>query len=332
MAKTKIKNQKEIIEIARRLKRGKKKIVTYNGSFDILHLGHVKSLEEAKGQGDVLIVPINSDRSVRAYKGPNHPIIPQNERAQMLSALACVDYVVVFDEINPKEILGKIKPDIHCHGADWGKDCVERSVVEENGGRIYILKKVPGLSTSGLVKKILDVYSRKEARAIFLDRDGTINFNEPGYVHKIKDFKFTPGALGALKNLSKTDYKIIIVTNQSGIGRGFFTEKDLTILHTWMLKQFKKEKIRIDKIYYCPHTAQDNCPCRKPKIGMLKKAVDDFGINLSKSWIVGDSEREVEMGKEANLRTIFLGKKSSIKPHYQTENLAQAIRIILAQL
>lgn len=329
--KNKIKTLKEIVEISQAFKKNKKKIVTYNGSFDILHLGHIKSLEEAKEQGDVLIVPLNSDKSVRIYKGPNHPIVSQKERAQTLAALSCVDYVVIFDEINPKEILNKIKPDIHCHGSDWGKDCVEKETVESNGGKIYILKTVPGLSTTGLLKKIMNVYSKPETRAVFLDRDGTINFNEPGYVHKIKDFKFTPGALTALRKLSQTNYKIIIVTNQSGIGRNLFTKKDLEILHRWMLGEFRKEKIRIDKIYYCPHIAQDNCSCRKPKIGMLKEAVKDFGVNLSKSWIVGDSEREVQMGKEANLRTIFLGKKSAIKPHHQVENLAEAIRVILNQ-
>lgn len=328
---TKVKSQKEIINIAGRIKRDGEKIVTYNGSFDILHLGHIRSLEEAKKQGDILIVPLNSDRSVRAYKGPNHPIVSQKERAETIAALSCVDYVVIFDEINPKAILDKIKPNIHCHGKDWGKDCVEKDVVEKNGGRIHILKTVPGLSTSNLVKKIRDVYSKPETRAVFLDRDGTINFNEPGYVHKIKDFRFIPGVISALKKLSQTDYKLIIVTNQSGIGRGLFTEKDLKTLHQWMLGRFKKEKIRIDKIYYCPHVNEDRCACRKPKIGMLESAVKDFGVNLSKSWIVGDSDRETQMGKEANLRTIFLGSKSLIKPHYRVGNLAEAVEIILAR-
>jgi len=329
--RTKIKTQKEIVAIARRLKKNKKKIVTYNGSFDILHLGHIKSLQEAKQQGDVLIVPLNSNKSVRGYKGPNHPIVSQEERAQTLAALSCVDYVVIFDEINPKEILNKIKPDIHCHGADWGRDCVERETIEKNGGRIHILKWTPGLSTSNLIKKIVATAANPDVKAVFLDRDGTINFNEPGYVHTIKDFKFIPGVLSALRKLSRTDYKIIIVTNQSGIGRGFFTERDLKILHQWMLEQFKKAKIRIDKIYYCPHVSEDNCSCRKPKIGMLEMAVKDFGINLSKSWIVGDSEREVQMGKEANLRTIFLGKKSAIKPCYRVKNLAEAVKVIFAR-
>jgi len=155
----KLKNQKSIIGIVSNLRKQGKKIVTYNGSFDILHLGHVKSLQEARKQGDVLIVPLNSDKSIKGYKSPKRPIIPQSQRAQMLAALSCVDYVVIFNELNPIKILDKIKPDIHCNGADYGKNCIEKDIVEKNGGRIYILKWIPGLSTSKIINKILDAYS-----------------------------------------------------------------------------------------------------------------------------------------------------------------------------
>src|SRR3989344_2496290 len=110
---TKIKSQEEIIKLARILKKQGKKVVTCNGSFDILHFGHVKSLEEAKQQGDILFVLLNSDCSVRSYKGPNHPINSEKERAGILSAEKYVDHIVIFNEINPKNILKKIKPDIH---------------------------------------------------------------------------------------------------------------------------------------------------------------------------------------------------------------------------
>lgn len=156
----KIKSQKSIVEIVKDLKKKKKKIVTYNGSFDILHLGHVKSLQEAKKQGDVLIVPLNSDKSIKIYKSSKRPIIPQSQRAQMLAALSCVDYVVIFNETTPIKILDKIKPHIHCNGADYGKNCIEKDIVEKNGGKIYILKWLPGLSTSKIVQKILEVHSK----------------------------------------------------------------------------------------------------------------------------------------------------------------------------
>lgn len=324
----KIKSQKEIVGLAGSLKRKGKTVVTYNGSFDLLHLGHLRSLQEAKSQGDVLIVLLNSDKSVKGYKGPNRPIVSQLERAQMLAALECVDYVVIFDEINPKRILAEIKPDIHCNGSDWGKDCVEKETVEKNGGRIYILKFVPGHSTTRLIEKILGVYAKPSVKAVFLDRDGTINENNPEYTHRKEDFKFLPGVIPALRKLSKTDYKIIIVTNQSGIGRGYFKEKELQELHCWLLGRFEKEKIRIDKIYYCPHHPKDDCSCRKPKIGLLEKAVRDFGIDLSKSWMIGDEEKDVLTGREANLKTIILGKKSA-KAHYVAKDFAAAAAIIL---
>ncbi len=312
---SKIKSQKEILGIVKKFKKQNKKIVTCNGSFDILHQGHFQRIKEAKKQGDILIVCLNSDASVKKYKGPTRPINSQNLRAKVLADIPEVDYVVIFNEINPKKILSKIKPDIHCVGRDWGKNCVEKGVVEKNGGKIHVAKWLNGFSTS----KLINIPSVK---AVFLDRDGTINKNEPEFVHKKEDFKFIPGVLAALKNLSRTDYKIIIVTNQSGIGRGYFTEKDLQKLHQWMLGQLKKENIRIDKIYYCPHHPKNNCFCRKPKPGMIEMAVKDFGINLSKSWVIGDSERDILMGKEVNLKTILLGDK--------VKNLKEAVKIILA--
>lgn len=329
----KIKSQKEIIKIAKNLKEQGKKVVTYNGSFDILHLGHIKSLEEAKEQGDILIIPLNSDKSIRQYKGPNHPINSVKERAEVLSAIRYVDYITIFDEINPKNILSKIKPNIHCNGSDWGKNCVERGAVEENGGKIHILKWQEGFSTSRLMQKTKNIYSKPEIKAVFLDRDGTININEPEYVHKIKDFKFISEVIFALRKLSKTGYKIIIITNQSGIARGYYNEKDLKILHNWMVSEFKKKDVRIDGIYYCPHGPDDNCSCRKPKPGMLLKAGKDFDLNLSKSWFIGDGSVDIIAGREANLKTIKIGKKMDekykLEPNYYAKNLLEAINIIL---
>lgn len=329
----KIKNQKEIVRVVKKLKEQGRKIVTYNGSFDILHLGHIESLKEAKKQGDILIIPLNSDKSVRLYKGPNHPINSQEKRAEVLAALECVDYITIFDEINCKNILDKIKPNIHCNGADWGKSCVERGIIEKNRGKIQILKWQNGFSTSNLIEKIINAYQERETKAVFLDRDGTINVNQPGCVRKISQFRFTPGAVPALKKLSKKNYKIIIVTNQSGIGRGYFKKKDLKKIHQWMLKKLKRVSVRIDKIYYCPHLPEDNCPCRKPKIKMFLQAVNDFDINLNKSWFIGDDDKDVIAGREANIKTIKIGKRMpktmKLEPNYYAKNLLGAVNIIL---
>lgn len=330
----KVKTQNEIIAISQKLKKQGKKVAVYNGSFDVLHLGHIKSLQEAKAQGDVLIVLLNSDKSVKSYKGPTRPIIPQRQRAETLAALESVDYVVIFNEINPKAVLNKVKPDIYCSGSDWGKNCVEREVVEKNGGKIYVLKWIEGLSTSGLIRKILKVNSTPSVKAVFIDRDGTINVNDPEYTHKIEDFKFTEEALPALRKLSKTDYKIIVITNQSGIARGYYGEKDLKKLHKWMLDVFKEKNIRIDKIYHCPHHPDftGNCECRKPKPGMLLQAVKDFGISLCKSWVIGDGKEDIIAGREVNAKTIKIGKKMpkelKLEPNFYAKNLFEAVEII----
>jgi len=334
MKETKVKNQKEIIRIVEKVKKQNKRVVALSGSFDILHSGHIKLLKQAKARGEILIVLLNSDQSIKSYKGPSRPINPQKERAEVLSALEFVDYIVFFNEINPKKILGKIKPNIYCQGEDWGKNCIEREIVERCGGKIYVLKRKEGLSTTKLIDRILNVYSKPEVKAVFLDRDGTININKPEYLYKKEDFKFTSHAISALQKLSKTDYKIIILTNQSGIGRGYFKEKDLRILHQWFLKELSKKKVIIDRIYYCPHHPKDNCSCRKPKIGMLQQAVNDFGISLEKSWLIGDNTSDIMMARSANIRSIKLGKKMpkkmKLEPNYYTENLKEAADIIIS--
>lgn len=164
----KIKSQKNLVALVAEMKKQGKQIVTFNGSFDILHSGHVKSLEEAKSQGDILIVLVNSDKSIKSYKSSKRPIVPQKERLRMLSALECVDYLTTFNEINSKKILSRIKPNIHCNGRDWGKNCVERATVETGGGRVYVLQWTQGLSTSKLIKKIIDAYRNPVKKAIFV--------------------------------------------------------------------------------------------------------------------------------------------------------------------
>ncbi len=133
-------------------------VVWTNGTFDLLHPGHVSSLQSARALGDILVVGLNSDASVRGYKGPSRPILTQDERAAMLAALECVDYVVVFDEPTPEAALAKLKPGVHCKGAEYapphGRPVPERAVVEGYGGRIEYLPLVPGVSTTELLTRI----------------------------------------------------------------------------------------------------------------------------------------------------------------------------------
>ncbi len=128
-----------------------KKVVTVNGTFDILHKGHEKILEEAKKQGDILIVGLNSDESVKQNKGPSRPINTEESRARMLARYPSVSYVVIFDEKTPLKMLDQIKPDVHVNGSEYGKDCIEREVVEKNGGCIHVVNLLEGYSTTKLI-------------------------------------------------------------------------------------------------------------------------------------------------------------------------------------
>ena len=144
-------------------------VVWTNGTFDLLHPGHVSSLQAARGLGDVLVVGVNSDRSVKAYKGPNRPILGQDERAALLAALECVDYVVVFDEDTPTEALLRLRPDVHCKGAEYappaGRPVPERAAVEGYGGRVAYLPLVPGVSTTDILSRVADSLRESALRA-----------------------------------------------------------------------------------------------------------------------------------------------------------------------
>jgi len=154
--KEKIKEREELRRIIETLKKKEKRIVFTNGCFDLLHLGHIRYLEAAKGLGDILVVGINSDRSVRGLKGPSRPILPVEERAEILSGLGCIDYVTVFDEPDPSELISLLQQHILVKGGDWTKEAVAgKEVVERSGGEVVILPFVKGSSTSGLIETIL---------------------------------------------------------------------------------------------------------------------------------------------------------------------------------
>jgi len=142
-----------------RLKGRGKKVVFTNGCFDILHVGHVRYLRKAKSQGDVLVIGLNTDRSVREIKGEKRPVVPEKERAEILAALEFVDYVVLFDEPDPFRLIEALKPNVLVKGADWPKSrIVGREIVEKIGGRVVRVPLVAGASSSGVIEKVIKAY------------------------------------------------------------------------------------------------------------------------------------------------------------------------------
>lgn len=131
------------------------RVVMSNGAFDLLHVGHLRSLEQARAHGDVLVVGINSDASVGRYKSPDRPIVPEADRAELIAGLACVDYVVLFEESTAERLLADVRPDIYIKGAEYGtRPFAERAVVEGYGGQVVLLELEPGRSTTDLIERI----------------------------------------------------------------------------------------------------------------------------------------------------------------------------------
>jgi D-glycero-D-manno-heptose 1,7-bisphosphate phosphatase len=137
-------------------------------------------------------------------------------------------------------------------------------------------------------------------KAVFFDRDGVINI-EKNYLYLIEEFEFIDGTFETLKYLQSLGYKLFIITNQSGIGRGYYSFEQYEVLTQWIQKQFKKEGITISGIYCCPHAPNVDCECRKPKIGMIQEAEKVSNIDFQNSWLVGDKNSDIQTAYNANI-------------------------------
>ena len=185
-------------------------------------------------------------------------------------------------------------------------------------------------------------------KAVFLDRDGTINV-EKNYLYKICDFEFLPGTIDALNLLQDAGYILIIITNQSGIGRGYYSEKDFNKLNDWMLDYLKDNGIEISKVYFCPHHPDANileyrkeCNCRKPKLGLYLQAIKDYNLNLNSCYAIGDKLRDCAIcnaseckgfliGTNEKMETIQAVKKGKYSNLSYTETLLEAAKSIVAK-
>jgi D-glycero-beta-D-manno-heptose 1-phosphate adenylyltransferase len=159
----------QLLEVRRRARAAGRTVVWTNGCFDLLHVGHVRNLQAARRLGDLLVVGVNSDRSVQQFKGPRRPIVPADQRAEILAALECVAYVVIFDELTPEASLNRLQPDIHCKGADYapphGKPVPEAPLVASFGGKLAFLPLVPAVSTTDIVRRIRELERTPEGPA-----------------------------------------------------------------------------------------------------------------------------------------------------------------------
>jgi rfaE bifunctional protein nucleotidyltransferase chain/domain len=307
-----------------------RKIVAVSGSFDILHGGHRNLLSEARAAAGALIVLVNSDASVRAYKGPGRPINKQEARVAAVAALPGVDAVLLFEDIVPLRVIATLKPDIVANGPEYGADCIERALVESYGGQILVTSpRSVGNSTSNLARRM---GVAPNPRAILLDRDGTL-IEDPGYLSRPDGVVWRVGAMEALKRLGAAGYRLIIATNQSGLGRGLFTLEDMERVHRRIRDDLSKAGVMLDGLYYCPHRPEENCACRKPGTGMPLAAAREHGLDLSKSWLIGDKCSDITAGRMANMLTALVHSSGSCLPgpHLRAGTLAEAADLILAR-
>lgn len=158
---------------------------------------------------------------------------------------------------------------------------------------------------------------RNMNKAVFLDRDGTLNI-EKNYIHRIEDFDFIPGIIDGLKILQHEGYLLIIITNQSGIGRGYYKKEDFMKLNDWMLRELSNQGVLITKIYYCPHLPDARikeyrkiCNCRKPALGLYEQAIKEFDIDISKSYAIGDKIRDCTICEKSKCKGFLIGRNEN---------------------
>ncbi len=186
----------------------------------------------------------------------------------------------------------------------------------------------------------------KKNKAVFLDRDGTINI-EKNYLYKIEDFEFIPGAIEGMRLLQENGFLLVIVTNQSGIARGYYKEDDFFVLNSWMMKELDKRGVHISAIYYCPHHPdaivpeyRKKCLCRKPQIGMFESAIEELNIDLSQSIAIGDKLRDCEIARTTDCTGYLIGtgepseiieevKMKKYRNIQYADNLLEAAKMIL---
>ncbi len=178
--------------------------------------------------------------------------------------------------------------------------------------------------------------SRTENKFVFVDRDGVINVERGDYTVNREQWRWAPGAFEGIKRLCEAGFRIIVITNQSCIARGIQTGEGLAALHEWMVDEIGRHGGGIEDIYHCPHGHHDDCDCRKPKPGMLMRAAADHGIDPASAFFIGDAARDMEAGRRAGTRTIFItgtkaseGAEDGIDAEFTARDLLEAAEIVI---
>lgn len=323
----KLLSRQQVVAFCEAHRRTGKRIGFTSGAFDLLHAGHADFMARARNACDVLVVAINTDESVRRYKGPGRPIVPEQQRAELIAALESVDYVFLFSERRNAKNIELLKPDLYIKAGDYQKaNLTSAEVVEKHGGKALLLEIKTQTSTTDLIRKAcgslgltsapatesndqeaVSLASRpgKMSPAVFIDRDGTIN-EEVEYLHEPEKFTLLSGAAEGMRKFADMGYRIVIVTTQAGIGLGYFTKEDFYRVNRAMFRAVGPYGVKIDRIYFCPHSVTESCECRKPGSALFERAREDLNLDLAASVMIGDKTSDIEAGHRLGMATVLV--------------------------
>ena len=287
------------------------------GSFDLLHPGHAEYMHLARQRCDRLLVAVNSDASVRRYKSPVRPVNSERDRMYVVASLESVDAVTILDEDRPLSLLLRWKPDLYLKGGDYQASALRSAkAVEEYGGRAAVISSEFRTSTSSMLERIAAITAHTELpppksdqlhRLVLLDRDGTLIrdvpfLNDPGGV------ELMPGVGEGLQELQAAGFVLTIVTNQQGVGLGYTTRQEMIAVNQRLFRALRPFGVRIARVYYCPHSAAEQCDCRKPGAALVRRAMADFNVPPENTVLIGDTAADVDAANAAGCRAIRVGE------------------------
>jgi rfaE bifunctional protein nucleotidyltransferase chain/domain len=321
-----------------RLRSAGRKLGYTCGTFDLLHAGHVDYLARSRGLCDALLVAVNSDWSIREYKNPHRPICPELERMTVVAALASVDAVTILNDVRPLAQIQRWKPDSYIKGGDYSvRQLRSAQAVTEYGGQVITVPVQHLVSTSQIIERILTmerlappspVDSPPPKGIVFLDRDGTLLRDSP-YMSDPRNAELLPGVGEGLAELQGAGYRLVIVTNQQGIGLGYFPVSEFIAVNTALFGKLAPYGVTISRIYYCPHSAADACDCRKPLPGLLLRGLREFGVAAERCFMVGDRDVDAMAGASAGCSAVLVGAGGQDGPWPRFSTFAEAAAWIL---
>jgi rfaE bifunctional protein nucleotidyltransferase chain/domain len=308
------------------------------GAFDILHAGHVAYLAKGKTLCDRLVVAVNTDRSIQSYKSPLRPYVSETNRMRVVAALACVDVVVPLDDPRPIRLIEKIKPDYYIKGGDYEPSGLKSGAfVESYGGKVVVLSSGINISTSEIVRAIRmrEMYASPlpgkrpdRDKLVLLDRDGTLIENVP-YLHEPGRVRLLPGVGEGLKHLQEAGFNLAIVTNQQGIGLGYYSTRDFIEVNTTLFQALEPYGVDIARTYHCPHSRGDGCECRKPGRALLDQALADFQAAREHTYFIGDTRADMEAAREVGIAAVLVESGQACAADFRASDFLEAAQWII---